>query len=591
MIKRIKQIKKLNKILPLLVILFGLIFISSCTTNQVDANIIKIDVDIKASDNTFYIDEFDLSDYKLKLYLDNDLIEKVALSKDMFNEEDLEKLTKPGKHTLTVTYKGFTDEFTIVLTDLNESALFTLNIFELNDTHGYIEQNEDGKGGLSNTAQMIDNERLKNSLDDCLLVANGDMFQGTAISNLTEGKAVIDAMNEMDFDCMGIGNHEFDWGISKILRFFDNDKSNGEANFPLINSNIVERNTNKLLLLERGNMCESIIVEKEGINIGIFSFIGDVSSSIGTSVYASYLIKTDIETRAKRICAELKNNGADIILVNIHGGNSSGVEKYDYNQILSKIMYNGEYVVDAIINGHTHTRQKGYITRVGGVNVPVVQSSGNNASIGKIELVIDKSTKDVIDSSIYNLNVSDASYNANVESVIDEYTNTLTNEVYSIAGETVSSKTSVGIWAASILRKATGADIALINTGGIRSNGGIVKGENITVNNMYEIMPFNNQVCITHMKASDAYDLIDSSWYYYYTNLSIKDLENKDYYVTVVTVDYVFDKDYFPNNKLGKKLDLYTTDLLIMEARLHDVLYILDTNNIKIDQLVEYEYE
>ena len=104
-------------------------------------------------------------------------------------------------------------------------------------------------------------------------------------------------------------------------------------------------------------------------------------------------------------------------------------------------------------------------------------------------------------------------------------------------------------------------------------------------------MPFNNQVCITHMKASDAYDLIDSSWYYYYTNLSIKDLENKDYYVTVVTVDYVFDKDYFPNNKLGEKLDLYTTDLLIMEARLHDVLYILDTNNIKIDQLVEYEYE
>lgn len=574
---------KTKKILSSILLIL-LLLLTSCRQEE---KIIKIKVDI-LNNETFYIDEFNISDYYLKLYLDNDLITKIPLELSMLSKTDQEKLLTPGKHTLTFTYQEFTDQITINLSSEDLNNIFNLSIFELNDTHGYIEQNEHGKGGLSNTAYIIDSERRKNNLDDVLLIANGDMFQGTAVSNLTYGKAVIDAMNEMDFDAMGIGNHEFDWGLDKILNYFDNDKNNGEAMFPLLNANIYERATNNLLINDSGKMFESIIIKKEDINVGVVSFIGDVANSINATFYAPYLIKNDIETRAKAICERLKNDGADIIVVNVHGGESSGVDKYEYNSILSNIKINGEYVVDAIINGHTHTRQKGYIKRLGDVSVPVVQSGGNNSSIGKIELNIDKTTKDVISTNVTNINVTDTLYSQNVESIIDEYSQKISDEVYTVSGETISSKSVVGIWASKVIRKATNAHVALINTGGIRSTGGIVKDENITINNMYEIMPFNNQLCMTKLKGYEIYRLLDSGWYYYDSLYDIEYYKNNNDYFILTTVDYVYNQDYFPGKENGKVINLYSTDLLIMEAKLHDILYI-SNSEIRIGKQISYE--
>ena len=50
------------------------------------------------------------------------------------------------------------------------------------------------------------------------------MFQGTAISNYDHGKTFIDIMNEMKFDAMALGNHEFDWGLEVMQAL--NDKCN-----------------------------------------------------------------------------------------------------------------------------------------------------------------------------------------------------------------------------------------------------------------------------------------------------------------------------------------------------------------------------
>ena len=225
--------KRISKILILLLSIF---FFTSC---QPQEKILKIDVDVK-DHSVFVLDEFKLEDLNIKVYVEEDLYHKVKVTKDMLSEEDFAKTLTYGTHIITINYEGFSDVIILefVAGSVVGPEIFDLNIFELNDTHGYIEQNEHGKGGLSNVAKMIDDVRYQNTLDDVVLIANGDMFQGTAISNVTDGLSVIEAMNEMDFDMMGIGNHEFDWGINKILRYFDNDATNGEANFPLINKQI-----------------------------------------------------------------------------------------------------------------------------------------------------------------------------------------------------------------------------------------------------------------------------------------------------------------------------------------------------------------
>lgn len=576
----------MKKLIKIFILVLSIFIISSC---QPQEDILKIDVDVKDNE-TFVFDDFNIEDLFIKVYIDEDIYQKVSITEDMLSEEDLQKLSSYGIHELTINYQGFTDVIVIELVagSVVEPETFDLTIFELNDSHGYIEQNEYGKGGFSNVAKMIDDTRNKNTLDDVVLIANGDMFQGTAISNVTEGLSVIETMNEMGFDMMGIGNHEFDWGINKILRYFDNDLSNGEANFPLLNANIYERSTNQLLLNDNGKMFESIIIEKEDIKVGLVSFIDDLASSITSSFISPYEIKTDFETRAKRICSNLKDQGADVIIVNIHGGESSGVHKYDFNNIVSNLTYNGEYLVDAIVNGHTHTRQKGYIER-DGVDVPVVQSSGNNQSIGRITLSIDLTTKDVIDTNVTNLSVDSTSYNKHVQDVVDRYTSLISSEIYCVAGETVTSRNQLGYWVSEVLKQATGAEIALINTGGVRTTGDITKGNNVTINNVYSFYPFDNQICLTKVKAKDIYNLLNRYEFYFATTKDLESYANSNEQIVVATVDYLYHKSYFPGNDTGIVTDFVITDMIIKELKLQDVFMPISNPNIQIEEYIKYE--
>ena len=126
-----------------------------------------------------------------------------------------------------------------------EVVVEELTIISVNDFHGALEQNSDGRYGAARLAYLIEQERK--STEASVLISAGDMFQGTAISSYTRGKAVIDVMNEMDFDVMNLGNHEFDWGYDEIYKYVDGDLTNGEAEFPYLGCNIIEKSTNNIL--------------------------------------------------------------------------------------------------------------------------------------------------------------------------------------------------------------------------------------------------------------------------------------------------------------------------------------------------------
>ena len=125
----------------------------------------------------------------------------------------------------------------------NTNPSFTgtnLSIVAFNDTHGYIMQNEYGQYGISNVAHLVDEIRAEKGEDNVLLIANGDMFQGTGLVRMSYGEVMIEVMNEMGFDACCLGNHEFDWDLPVILNYFDGEKENGEANFPLLNANVYQ---------------------------------------------------------------------------------------------------------------------------------------------------------------------------------------------------------------------------------------------------------------------------------------------------------------------------------------------------------------
>ena len=255
-----------------------------------------------------------------------------------------------------------------------------LTILTINDFHGALEETN-GEYGIARLANNFA-EVTKNS-EATVIISAGDMFQGTAISNYDHGKTFIDIMNEMNFDAMALGNHEFDWGLEVMQAYQDGDKSNGEANFPFLGCNIIEKSTGQL---PKG-VKEYQIIERGGLKIGIIGYIGyGIEEDIAVKMVENYQFTyptTAVANVAKKLRTE---ENVDVVIAVGHEGTGS-------NESIAALT--GDSKVDAIINGHTHTRYSGTIKDKDGIDVPYIQTGSAGKYYGVIELSINKDTKKV----------------------------------------------------------------------------------------------------------------------------------------------------------------------------------------------------
>ena len=74
-------------------------------------------------------------------------------------------------------------------------------------------------GGLLRCASLI--EDIKKRKPDAVLLDLGDLFQGTAESYLTRGLLVAEIVKSMRYDGLVVGNHEFDWGLETLYKFYE----------------------------------------------------------------------------------------------------------------------------------------------------------------------------------------------------------------------------------------------------------------------------------------------------------------------------------------------------------------------------------
>ena len=89
-------------------------------------------------------------------------------------------------------------------------------ILHTNDVHCGI-QDIIGYDGLN-----FYKKQLQKKYKNVLVVDSGDHIQGGTIGLITEGEDIIDTMNEVGFDAVTAGNHEFDYGVDRLLELNKN---------------------------------------------------------------------------------------------------------------------------------------------------------------------------------------------------------------------------------------------------------------------------------------------------------------------------------------------------------------------------------
>lgn len=259
-----------------------------------------------------------------------------------------------------------------------------ITILHTNDVHSRVEpfpldgSRYQGLGGAARRSSLISN--IRENEKNVILLDAGDMFQGTPYFNLFDGEVELEIMSRLGYDAGTFGNHEFDNGISGIIKNFD------KAKFPFVTSNYDFSQTDLA-----GKTKEYIVLEKDGIKIGIFGLGVSLEGLVDPKNYEQVGYLDPVEV-ANRIVPILKNKEkCDLVICLSHLGYS-----YKDDKISDLTLVPQTKDIDLIIGGHTHTLldRPTEVRNADGKITLINQVGTGGVRLGRIDYIFNPITKE-----------------------------------------------------------------------------------------------------------------------------------------------------------------------------------------------------
>ena len=376
-----------------------------------------------------------------------------------------------------------------------------LVILYTNDVHCGVQDNITYKG-LAVAKNAIEDAGKQVLLVDC-----GDMVQGGIEGSLSKGLYIMDIMNELGYTLAIPGNHEFDYSMPGFFALEE------KAQFPFVCCNLLD---------EHGEtVCDPYrIIEADGARIAFVGVATPYSMIQSTPKYfmneaGEYIYSfcqgdsgEELYAAVQKAVDSARAEGVDYVVLLAHLGVGSELIPYRSSDVIEHTSG-----IDVVLDGHSHTvMEKETVKNVEGKNVILTSTGTKLMYIGCLtidesgamttKLIGPGSVSDVIDGIeeeiSQQLDVPTASSDVDL-CITDPATGHRMIRVC---------ETNFGDLAADACRASTGADIGLVNGGGIRVD--IPAGE-ISYRSILEARPFNSELCETEISGSTLLDVLEMS--------------------------------------------------------------------------------
>lgn len=387
-------------------------------------------------------------------------------------------------------------------------------IIHTNDVHGRILE-EKGVIGDAKAAAVIEEERSK--VENTIVVDAGDAFQGLPISNSTKGEDRANIMNQVGYDAMAVGNHEFDFGMDQAIKYKET------LNFPLLSANTY---VNGARVFEASTIVDKTptVVGDEFVVIGVTTpetAIKTHPKNIEGVTFADPITEVNkvIDEVEARALADNRVYNNYIILAHLGVDATTPVE-WRGSTLAEALSQNsklaGKRVI--VIDGHSHTVQSAtygdnvtynqtgsYLNNIGKVTLKSEQllgeasliSAADTASVTPDALITElvneikvkyeaENAQVVIENNPIELNGE----RSNVRVRETNLGNAVTDAIYAYGQTGFSNKTS----------------LAVTNGGGLRAT--IAKDQLVTKGDIIAVLPFGNiisQITVTGQQIQDMF--------------------------------------------------------------------------------------
>ncbi|GLC31475.1 5'-nucleotidase C-terminal domain-containing protein [Clostridium omnivorum] len=395
--------------------------------------------------------------------------------------------------------------FSVMSQGLTQTALAAtgdkvFDLVEITDFHGTLLDTYNNQVG----AVLADRiQKVQASNPNTIVVGGGDLYQGSAVSNILHGVPVQQVLSKIGMEVTALGNHEFDWGLDTIT-----NETMKDANYSIVCANVYDKATGKR------KFDPYKVITKDGVRI---AFIGALTEEAPSIILPAYISNYDVKPVAaevNQVAKEIKDgNKADVIIAVIHEGNDGD------NKTTGKIVDIANALnkdnISAVFGGHSHTEL--HFNATNGLPVYIAKSNGKGYIDAKMTVSADmkvsfptasaadykaldntdgyKATNPVVNAEVKKM-IDDAV--AKVAPITDVVIGKNSNaeltksQVKTGNGTGTYGESYLGNWVTDVIRNKVGADVGVSNNGGLRID---IPVGNITVGTMWQFMPFDNTIC------------------------------------------------------------------------------------------------
>lgn len=385
------------------------------------------------------------------------------------------------------------------------------NILQLNDVYE-IAPIQGGKFGGMARVETVHQQLLKES-PNTLLVLAGDFLNPSLLGTLkvdgerVRGRQMVEVMNEMEFDLVAFGNHEFDLSYEHLQ-----DRLN-ESNFEWLSSNVYHNVDGKNHYFQK-----VINGRKEPVNetyIREFSFggttlkIGFISVCLPSNP-RDYVTYTDMYTEAERTYNELKSK-TDFVIGLTH-------VQIDEDKKIAELLPN----IPLIMGGHEHTNS---YTEIGKTVITKADANAKSVYIHRFEY--DPITKKLAFKSQLKTIGDHIDEEPKVAAVVAKWQETLKNRIKDVvpnpteivykakepldARDTPSraTQTNMGMLIAESMSLGFNneVDCAIVNGGSIRLDDQLIG--KVSAIDIFRVLPYGGSVFKVKLKGALLKEVLD----------------------------------------------------------------------------------
>lgn len=358
-----------------------------------------------------------------------------------------------------------------------------LTLLGVGDVYNFEE--EDGRGGFARLNAVAKAERAANP--NTLYLFNGDMLSPSLASGFDQGQNTIDFTNLVPFDLAVPGNHEFDFGPEN---FFQKMKA---SKYPWAAINITN---------DDGSAIEGLggvmVKEVGGLKVALIPLAQDTSPEVSSTGSLKFLptVETGIAAAAKA-----REEGADIVV---------GVVQTNMENDRALM---ASHAFDVILSGDDHS----YATAYDGVTA-YVETSIDGQFLTPVDLAVEVEEKDgkreiswtpafrFIDTASVEPDPESVAMADKLRATMDQNLNveigTVEAPLDSRRNVVRAEEATMGNLIADAMRDATGANIAIMNGGGIRGDTTYEAGRKLTRRDILTELPFGNITVVTELPGS-----------------------------------------------------------------------------------------